>query len=71
VVVDGEARTALGPGDHFGEIALLQGAERTATVRATSDLRCFALSPGDFREIVEGDPAIAWTLLQSMAERLG
>lgn len=71
VVVDGESRTVLGPGDHFGEIALLQGAERTATVRAASDLRCFALSPGDFREIVEGDAAVAWKLLQSMAERLG
>jgi CRP-like cAMP-binding protein len=70
VVVDGEVRATLGPGDHFGEIALMQGADRTATVRATTDLSCFALSPGDFRDVVEGNPAIAWKVMQSLAERL-
>jgi CRP-like cAMP-binding protein len=70
VVVDGEVRDTIGPGDHFGEIALLQGADRTATVRAVSDLRCLALSPAGFREVVEGSPTIAWKAMQSMAERL-
>jgi CRP-like cAMP-binding protein len=70
VVVDGEVRGAIGPGGHFGEIALLQGADRTATVRAATELRCLALSPADFRDVVEGNPTIAWKVLQSMAERL-
>lgn len=70
VVVDRDVRTTIGPGGHFGEIALLQGGPRTATVRAIDDLRCYALSPGDFRDIVEASPAIAWKVLQSMAERL-
>lgn len=69
VVVDGDVRTTIGPGGHFGEIALMQGGARTATVRAIEELRCFALSPGDFRDIVEGSPAIAWKVLQSMADR--
>ncbi len=71
VVVDGAVQAALGPGDHFGEIALLMGAERTATVRARTDVRCLGLAPADFRALVEGSPTIAWKLLESMTLRLG
>jgi CRP-like cAMP-binding protein len=47
-------------GDYFGEIALLLGSDRTATVIATTELRCYALTPWDFRALVEGNPSIAW-----------
>lgn len=70
-IADGETRSTMGPGDHFGEIALLMGAERTATVVAKTDLRCYALTPDAFRALVEGNPSIAWKVLQSMATRLG
>lgn len=70
VTVEGEPRGTIGPGDHFGEIALLMGAERTATVTATSDFHCFALTPDDFRTLVEGNPTIAWKLLGSTMEKL-
>jgi len=70
VTVDGEPRGAMAAGDYFGEIALLMGSDRTATVTATTDLLCFALTPWDFRTLVEGDPTIAWKVLQSMAARL-
>jgi CRP/FNR family cyclic AMP-dependent transcriptional regulator len=70
VSVDGKARGAIGPGDYFGEIALLTGSERTATITATSDLHCYGMTPWDFRPLVEGNPAIAWKLLQSMAQKL-
>jgi CRP-like cAMP-binding protein len=70
VTVAGQARSTLTAGDHFGEIALLQGSGRTATVTAVSDLRCYALTPWDFRTLVEGSPSIAWKVLQSMAARL-
>lgn len=70
VTVDGETRATITAGDYFGEIALLMGAERTATVTATSDLHCFALTPSDFRTLVEGNPSIAWKVIQSMAARL-
>jgi CRP-like cAMP-binding protein len=71
VAVQGEARGSVGPGDCFGEIALLTGAERTATITATTELRCFALEPEDFRAVVEESPSIALKLLQSTSEKLG
>jgi CRP-like cAMP-binding protein len=70
VTVEGDPRGRLTAGDHFGEIALLMGAARTATVTATIDLRCFALTPADFRALVEANPSIAWKVIQSMASRL-
>jgi len=70
VTVQGEARGTLAAGDYFGEIALLMGSDRTATVTATTDLRCYALTPWDFRTLVEGSPSIAWKVIQSMAARL-
>lgn len=70
VTVQGEARGTMTAGEFFGEIALLMGSERTATVTARSDLHCFELSAMDFRTIVESNPTIAWKVMQSMAERL-
>jgi CRP/FNR family cyclic AMP-dependent transcriptional regulator len=70
VAVQGESRGTLGAGDHFGEIALLTGSDRTATVTARTDIRCYALTPWDFRALVEGNPSIAWKVIQSMAARL-
>jgi CRP-like cAMP-binding protein len=71
VTVAEQHRRTMGPGDYFGEIALLMGSERTATVTAATDLRCHVLTPSDFRILVEGSPAIAWNVLQSMVQRLG
>jgi CRP/FNR family cyclic AMP-dependent transcriptional regulator len=70
VTVHGEPRGSIGPGDYFGEIALLTGSERTATIVAKSDLHCYGMTPWDFRPLVESNPEIAWKLLQSMAEKL-
>jgi ATP-binding cassette subfamily B protein len=70
VTVEGQTRRTLNPGDYFGEIALLMGSERTATVVAANELRCYVLTPYDFRVLVEGNPSIAWSVLQSMSHRL-
>jgi CRP-like cAMP-binding protein len=67
VSVDGEARRTLGPGDHFGEIALLAKRPRTATIVATTELRCYGLTAWQFRPLVESDAGIAWKLLQGLA----
>jgi CRP-like cAMP-binding protein len=70
VAVGGEQRARLGPGDYFGDIALIDMGSRTATVTAENDLHCYGLTFWDFRPLVESDARIAWPLLQSMAKRL-
>jgi CRP-like cAMP-binding protein len=70
VSVGGQTRATMKAGDYFGEIALMLGSDRTATVSATTDLRCYALTPDDFRALVEGNPSIAWKVMQSMAARM-
>lgn len=70
VSVDGQARGTIGPGDYFGEIALLTGSDRTATITASSDMLCYGMTPWDFRPLVESNSAIAWKLLTAMAEKL-
>ena len=70
VTVEGQQRGTIGAGDYFGEIALLTGSDRTATITATSDLHCYGMTPWDFRPLVESNSNIAWKLLTAMAEKL-
>jgi CRP/FNR family transcriptional regulator, cyclic AMP receptor protein len=68
VTVHGDERRRLGPGDYFGEIALLTDRPRTATITAESDLRCYGMTSWDFKPLVETHGSIAWKLLQAMAK---
>ncbi len=70
VTVRGERRAELKAGDHFGEVALIDGGERSATVTATTELVCYGLTYWDFRPLVAENGAIAWGLLQSLAKML-
>ena len=70
VVRDGRRVAELGPGDFFGELAFLDGAPRTATVTAVSDMRVMVLGPREMDVIVEREPAIARRLLAAMAQRV-
>jgi CRP/FNR family transcriptional regulator, cyclic AMP receptor protein len=70
VSVRGAERDKLGPGDYFGEIALIDDGARSATVTADSELRCYGLTSWEFRPLVEGNASIAWKLLETMAKRL-
>ena len=60
----------LGPGDWFGEIAILTYKPRTTTVTATSPVRLLVINDRAFRRLVETTPRIAVTALASVAERL-
>jgi CRP-like cAMP-binding protein len=70
VSVGGREVAILGPGDYFGEVALIAGIGRTATVTADTELACYGMSFWDFRPLVESNASIAWKLLQAMAKRL-
>jgi CRP/FNR family cyclic AMP-dependent transcriptional regulator len=70
VTVGGEPRPALGPGDYFGEIALIDEGARSATIAAASELDCYGLTFWDFRPLVMENAAICWKLLQFMVHRL-
>ena len=70
VSVRGEERARLGPGDYFGEIALIDDGARSATITAESDLRCYGLTSWEFRPLVESNASIAWKLLETLAKRL-
>jgi CRP-like cAMP-binding protein len=54
-------------GDHFGALATIDGGPRTATVRATTELRCLILTDASFHELVHDHPNAAWKLLVYLA----
>jgi CRP-like cAMP-binding protein len=61
----------LGPGDFFGELALLvEDGARVARVRATTPVRCLTIPRQDFLTLVETEPSFALHLLRELARRL-
>jgi CRP-like cAMP-binding protein len=66
-----EATETLGPGDIFGEIALLLTGERSATVVARTPMRLLSLSGQDFQRIRAGVPELENSLRRLGAERAG
>jgi len=70
VSVDGKEVRKLGAGDYFGEIALMANSPRTATIVADTELHCSGLTAWDFRALIEGNPAMSVTLLETLAQRL-
>jgi CRP-like cAMP-binding protein len=69
VTVHGDEVRRLGPGDYFGEVALITQGARTATVTADTDLKTYGMTFWDFRPLVEDTPSIAWKLLQSAVKQ--
>ena len=78
VIIEGEAEVTVGgqhvgtvgPGEFFGEVALVARANRTATVTAVTPLRFFVISDGAFHSVLDTDPAIERKLLQALAQRV-
>jgi len=70
VSVEGLEVTRLGPGDHFGELALLGEDVRTASVTAVTRVRCLVIAFWDFRRFAKENPDVSWKLLQHLASLL-
>ena len=67
VSVGGKAVATIGPGDYFGELAMITKDARTATVIAETPLRCLSIRFWDFRQFVKENPDVSWKLLEHLA----
>jgi len=78
VIEEGKARASvrgkksrlMGPGECFGEMALLHAAPRSATVRAETDMRLVVLGSREFSTLLEEVPGVALKVLAAVADRL-
>lgn len=78
VMMEGEAKVTRGgrlinrliPCDFFGEVALIDGGPRTATVTAETPVTTLALDRNEFRRMLEEDPSIVVKMLEELARRL-
>ena len=71
VTADGESLGMLGPGDFFGEVAILGGGRRTATVTSTTPVRLLAMFGTEFRQLEVAFPVIASRITETMQARTG
>ena len=69
ITADGRHRT-LGPGDYFGEMALLDHQGRSADISAKTDLVVAAVTEWGFKSFLAENPEIAYRLLQTLSRRL-
>jgi CRP/FNR family transcriptional regulator, cyclic AMP receptor protein len=70
VTVHGQEVGRLGPGEAFGEMALIDKSARSATVKANGEVHGYQLPVWSFRPIVESHPEMAWALLEALAQRV-
>lgn len=70
VTVHGDEVARLGPGDFFGELALIAERERAATVTAETVMRCVEIPFWDLRGFLHDNPDVMWKLLQHVVETL-
>jgi CRP-like cAMP-binding protein len=67
---DDQLVATLGPGSFFGEMALLDGGVRTATVIAATPLEAYVLSEREFRQLLASSTTVAHNMLRTMTQRL-
>ncbi|HET9725022.1 MAG TPA: cyclic nucleotide-binding domain-containing protein [Actinomycetota bacterium] len=70
VTIGGKRKAKLGPGDFFGEVALLDGGPRTATVTSLTPVKLVGLTGWVFRGLLMEHPSIALKTLEALAGRL-
>jgi CRP/FNR family cyclic AMP-dependent transcriptional regulator len=70
ITVGGTEVTTAGPGEYFGEMSLLDGEPRSATVSAVTDLTTFSIPSWHFYELLEHHPTITKALIAELCERI-
>jgi CRP-like cAMP-binding protein len=70
VTVHGREVGRLGPGEAFGEMALIDKSARSATVKAETEVHGYQLPVWSFRPLVESNPHMVWALLEALAQRV-
>ena len=78
VILDGSARVSvgadqvrtLGPGDSFGEMAIIDGQARSASITAGEGLRCAGMTRWHFRPFVRDHQDFAWAIMQALVRRV-
>ncbi len=70
VIRDGQKVASMGPGQFFGEIAVLDGGPRTADVRAESDTVCLTLVSWEVKPLLMDNASITYKMLLEMVKRL-
>ena len=70
VSIDGEIVRTLGPSEYFGDIALIDSGPRSATIVATTEVRCYGRTAWEFRPFIQEHPEVAWPLLETLVARL-
>jgi CRP/FNR family cyclic AMP-dependent transcriptional regulator len=70
VLIGGRKRATLRAGDYFGEMSLIDGGPRSATVRTSTPVRTLALTSWAFMPLLDKNPSIARKLLTEMSKRL-
>jgi CRP-like cAMP-binding protein len=70
VTVHGNSRPSLGPGDYFGEISMIDGQPRSATVKAQTPMTTIALASWAFHPILDEEPEVSKVLLKMLCARV-
>jgi CRP/FNR family cyclic AMP-dependent transcriptional regulator len=70
VIQDGDTLRDLGPGDYLGEIALIDGGPRTATVTAIEPIRALIVERSDFRRLIDDFSAVRFHVLTALTQRI-
>jgi len=68
--INNEPVATFGPGDHFGEMSVLDGSPRSATIVATSELDTLGLSAWNLRTLLREEPDIAMHIIETLVARL-
>jgi CRP-like cAMP-binding protein len=70
VVKNGETVNQLGPGSFFGELGVIDGGRRNASIVATSEVTALRMTRAAFKQVMTEEPGIAYRVMESLVARI-